>query len=245
MSGTREKQLVKAGWLTKRGGVVKSWKRRFFLLDGVERSMTYYKSEAREEVTGKIMLEGCSVSNAEERNKKKHCFEVGTAGRTYVLVADSPKEMQDWMDAINTVLRQQPKESGGSGGGGGAGSGAAAAAAGGGSGGGGGGGARPPAQSVGKEACPASPVSAAGALGGVSLAALAQAGQPDRSQRLIVKGMMCEHCAEKIRASLQKVQGVRFVTVTFEEEIVEVVGEVDAELLTLTLEEYGFLVAAP
>ena len=37
--------IVKMGWLIKEGGVVKSWKKRWFILDGETGLLTYYSTK--------------------------------------------------------------------------------------------------------------------------------------------------------------------------------------------------------
>ena len=70
---------IKMGWLTKQGGRIKTWKRRWFILsDGV---LYYFKEKVQQEETSKacgiVPLEDIVVSESPESKKKgKFCFEL-------------------------------------------------------------------------------------------------------------------------------------------------------------------------
>jgi len=119
---------VKMGWLTKQGGRIKTWKKRWFILsDGV----LYYFKEKQEETSqaiGIVPMEDLVVRNAE--SKRKYCFELlhsGSKGESmkalkraakqglqkghhdsYFLCASSAQEMEEWMDAISNSVFSNP-----------------------------------------------------------------------------------------------------------------------------------------
>uniref|UniRef100_UPI00398F6D01 pleckstrin homology domain-containing family A member 2-like isoform X2 n=1 Tax=Pristiophorus japonicus TaxID=55135 RepID=UPI00398F6D01 len=99
-------QVLKSGFCVKQGIVRKSWKRRYFTLD--ENSFSYFKCELEKEPLRAILLkdiqkaQNCSCSQALMRD---NLFEIVTTSRTFYIQADSPAEMQSWMNAINEAIK--------------------------------------------------------------------------------------------------------------------------------------------
>lgn len=58
---------------------------------------------------------------------------------------------------------------------------------------------------------------------------------------LSVKGMMCDHCEERVKQILARVPGVQHFDVDTNEEVVTVSGKVDVTELCINLEEAGYL----
>eukprot|EP01088_Endostelium_zonatum_P011330 TRINITY_DN25464_c0_g1_i1.p1 TRINITY_DN25464_c0_g1~~TRINITY_DN25464_c0_g1_i1.p1 ORF type:complete len:473 (-),score=75.91 TRINITY_DN25464_c0_g1_i1:108-1526(-) len=88
---------VLEGWLTKRGGQIKTWKKRWCVLkDG---SLHYYKSKGGE-LQGSFKVGSVSAVNIDNTKKKKFCFEVCTPERNYYLFADTESSMKEWITAI-------------------------------------------------------------------------------------------------------------------------------------------------
>eukprot|EP00009_Paramoeba_aestuarina_P003717 CAMPEP_0201512680 /NCGR_PEP_ID=MMETSP0161_2-20130828/4883_1 /ASSEMBLY_ACC=CAM_ASM_000251 /TAXON_ID=180227 /ORGANISM="Neoparamoeba aestuarina, Strain SoJaBio B1-5/56/2" /LENGTH=465 /DNA_ID=CAMNT_0047908615 /DNA_START=37 /DNA_END=1434 /DNA_ORIENTATION=- len=141
----------KEGYLTKCGGTIKTWKKRWFVLKGD--TLFYFKTQKDTDLTGSIPLEVDSECKEEKSEKGKYHFTVSTAKRTFCIYSDNEATTKDWVKAINEKIKEKkkggapdPEPSTGGGGGGGGGGGAtttttttAAAATGGGGGGGGGG----------------------------------------------------------------------------------------------------------
>ena len=93
--------VIKEGWLTKQGGVFKTWKRRWFTLIG--RGLSYYKEQGVQE-KGKIELaENVTVELAPEA-KKKNAFKIKTTNRIYLLYADDEKIRDSWIETIRSVI---------------------------------------------------------------------------------------------------------------------------------------------
>jgi len=90
--------VTKEGFLTKQGGIVKSWRRRWFVLQ--EGYLYYYKNKGDQEYAGVVPLEGCRVNTATKKTGKSHAFEVCTPERVYYLFADTHAGMEGWMAAI-------------------------------------------------------------------------------------------------------------------------------------------------
>ncbi|EGG21861.1 hypothetical protein DFA_01747 [Cavenderia fasciculata] len=88
------------GWLTKEGGRIKTWKRRFFILKN--NRMTYLRDKGDLYCKGKFDLEpSSSVMVVSPRE-----FCVITSKRSYPILADSPNDAQNWCEAINRVLER-------------------------------------------------------------------------------------------------------------------------------------------
>ena len=64
------------GYLTKRSRWLKEWRKRFFVLRG---NQLHFMENADAAPHGTIDLSNClTVKSAEEKTRKKHCFEVQT-----------------------------------------------------------------------------------------------------------------------------------------------------------------------
>ncbi|XP_063798683.1 pleckstrin homology-like domain family B member 1 isoform X4 [Pseudophryne corroboree] len=109
------------GFLTKMGGKIKSWKKRWFVFDRLKRTLSYYvdKHEAKlkgviyfqaiEEVyydhlrsAAKQISDFLSVPLLKESPNPALTFCVKTHDRLYYMVAPSPEAMRIWMDVIVT-----------------------------------------------------------------------------------------------------------------------------------------------
>ena len=104
--------ILKAGYLSKRGAAVKSWKRRFFVLSS-DKTLSYYKKEGNAKVQGRISLENSSVSDPPASATKSNSFLLFSAesfsknpkntkrNRTFVIQAEKEKDKLEWMKAIS------------------------------------------------------------------------------------------------------------------------------------------------
>ncbi|KAF2068090.1 hypothetical protein CYY_010584, partial [Polysphondylium violaceum] len=88
------------GWLTKQGGSIRTWRRRWFVLKG--KKLFYFKNKSDIEATGLIELEANSIVKEEKDRdkKKKYMFTVATFKRTFFIYAETEQDMKQWMDAI-------------------------------------------------------------------------------------------------------------------------------------------------
>jgi len=90
------------GWLTKKGEVVKNWKRRYFRLQGT--LLSYYK-KTNAEPAGQVCLSGGSkaYSSAEAPIlDHPNCFVIAVPGRDYIISADTGEAMYDWVSTLKT-----------------------------------------------------------------------------------------------------------------------------------------------
>jgi copper chaperone CopZ len=91
----------KKGYMIKRGGVVRNWKRRWFVLTG--NILYYYRAERDERVgepAGRIVLDDAHIVSAAKSTKKSLSMEVGTPDRIYYFVAESQKDFTEWFTAL-------------------------------------------------------------------------------------------------------------------------------------------------
>jgi hypothetical protein len=102
----------KDGYLTKQGGSIKTWKKRWCVLkDG---SIFYFKTPKDQSPKGTIELEKSSKLSETTLTKKKYAFQVQTAQRTFVITAESEACKREWMAAVNASIENLQKQGGGS-----------------------------------------------------------------------------------------------------------------------------------
>jgi hypothetical protein len=92
----------KDGYLTKQGGHIKTWKKRWCVLkDG---TIFYFTSPKDTTPKGTIDLEKSSKISDTNLTKKKHAFQVQTLQRTFVICAESDSTKRDWMTSIQNAI---------------------------------------------------------------------------------------------------------------------------------------------
>jgi len=94
----------KDGYLTKQGGAIKTWKRRWFVLKGSK--LWYFKSRTDTQAKGFIELEATTLVREEGSNnkKKKTMFSIQARGlkgrRVFMMYPDTQQESTEWIEAI-------------------------------------------------------------------------------------------------------------------------------------------------
>ncbi|GAM24802.1 hypothetical protein SAMD00019534_079770 [Acytostelium subglobosum LB1] len=88
------------GWLTKQGGAIKTWKKRWFVLKG--KKLYYFKSKTDDEATGLIEFEPDSYvkEDRDKEKKKRFMFSLGTSRRVFYIFAESETDMKQWIESI-------------------------------------------------------------------------------------------------------------------------------------------------
>jgi len=97
----------KEGFLTKQGGSIKTWKRRWFVLKG--KKLVYFKTRTDVEATGIIELEADSFVRDERTDKdkkRKYMFSVGTSRRVFFMHSETEAEMNQWIHAIKNNIEK-------------------------------------------------------------------------------------------------------------------------------------------
>ncbi|KTF90375.1 hypothetical protein cypCar_00003676 [Cyprinus carpio] len=96
--------IIKKGYLLKKGHVRRNWQERWFVLK--PSSVTYYVNEDLKEKKGEILLEESSVvENLPDKDGRRCLFCVKTPFRTYEMSASNVKQRVDWVQAMQTALR--------------------------------------------------------------------------------------------------------------------------------------------
>ncbi|KAL2084082.1 hypothetical protein ACEWY4_019600 [Coilia grayii] len=103
------------GFLTKRGGRVKTWRRRWFLFDLDHRRLAYYTDQDERKLKGVIYFQAIEevyydhLRTATTSPRPSLTFCVKTYERLFYLVAPSPEAMRIWMDVIVTATDEHSR----------------------------------------------------------------------------------------------------------------------------------------
>jgi len=91
------------GFMTKCGGSVKNWKRRWFILKG--NRLYYFKDKKDKKATGVISLSRESFAKEDNQKKPgKACIALGTLERVFFMYPDSDVEQRDWVRVFQGVI---------------------------------------------------------------------------------------------------------------------------------------------
>ncbi|XP_057482809.1 pleckstrin homology domain-containing protein 1-like [Actinidia eriantha] len=101
----------RAGWLTKQGDYIKTWRRRWFVLK--QGKLLWFKAPSvtrTSEPRGVIPVGSClTVRGAEDALNKPFAFEISTDRFTMYFVADSEKDKEDWINSIGRTIVQHSR----------------------------------------------------------------------------------------------------------------------------------------
>ncbi|XP_034550700.1 differentially expressed in FDCP 6 homolog isoform X2 [Notolabrus celidotus] len=96
--------VLKEGYLWKKGQLRRNWKERWFTLR--PSNLSYYTGEDRRDCQGNIALDGnCCVEVLPDRDGKRCMFCLKTLSKTYEMSASDTKQRQEWTAAIQTAIR--------------------------------------------------------------------------------------------------------------------------------------------
>ncbi|XP_061633920.1 pleckstrin homology-like domain family B member 3 isoform X2 [Phyllopteryx taeniolatus] len=118
VSGCNDLRLTSrrcAGFLTKRGGRVKTWKKRWFLFDVDHRRLAYYTDCDERKLKGVIYFQAIEevyydhLRTAASSPRPSLTFCVKTYDRLFFLVASNPVAMRIWMDVIVTATDEHSR----------------------------------------------------------------------------------------------------------------------------------------
>ena len=101
----------RAGWLTKQGEYIKTWRRRWFVLK--QGKLFWFKDLT---VTGASVPRGIipvasclTVKGAEDVLNRQFAFELSTPRETMYFIADSEKEKEEWINSIGRSIVQHSR----------------------------------------------------------------------------------------------------------------------------------------
>ncbi|XP_072311226.1 differentially expressed in FDCP 6 homolog [Eucyclogobius newberryi] len=96
--------VLKRGYMWKKGHVRRNWTERWFVLQPF--SMAYFVSENLKVKRGEILLDkSCLVESIADKEGKRCLFCVKTHNKTYEMSASDQKQKVEWIQAIQTGLR--------------------------------------------------------------------------------------------------------------------------------------------
>ncbi|XP_071382096.1 switch-associated protein 70b isoform X2 [Centroberyx affinis] len=95
--------VLKQGYMMKKGHKRKNWTERWFLLK--PNSISYYVGEDLAEKKGDILLDGnCCVESLPDKEGKKCLFFIKCAQKSFEISASDKKRKQEWIQAIQTCV---------------------------------------------------------------------------------------------------------------------------------------------
>ncbi|XP_041717105.1 differentially expressed in FDCP 6-like isoform X2 [Coregonus clupeaformis] len=98
--------VLKRGYMWKKGHVRRNWMERWFVLR--PSFMTYYASEDLKDKKGEIPLDqNCVVEAIPDRDGKRCLFCVKTPSKTYEMSAADQRQRVEWTQALQTAIRLQ------------------------------------------------------------------------------------------------------------------------------------------
>lgn len=101
----------RAGWLTKQGEYIKTWRRRWFVLK--RGKLLWFKDSYITRASnprGVIPLAAClTVKGAEDVLNKQFAFELSTNRETMYFIADSEKEKEEWINSVGRSIVQHSR----------------------------------------------------------------------------------------------------------------------------------------
>ncbi|KAJ6229222.1 rho gtpase-activating protein 68f [Anaeramoeba flamelloides] len=95
-------QVLKEGFLTKKGENVKNWKKRYFKLTPI--SMSYYKKKKSNIPIKSISLSSAVVGKNEgEKKKMKNCWYIKTRTRTWEFKSENERSREEWVHLVTNI----------------------------------------------------------------------------------------------------------------------------------------------
>lgn len=103
-----ENDRTKEGYMFKTGPSNRGWKKRYFVLEGKEQKIYYFKEKddslkSGVSPLGSINLYNAKVELTQEKTGKDFAFTVATLERKYLMSALNEQEMKEWMEVIRSV----------------------------------------------------------------------------------------------------------------------------------------------
>lgn len=98
--------VLKQGYLTKLGAIVKNWKRRWCVL--IDEHLNYYKTPKHNIPCGSVHIDSSTYIERQsvlpsDRFPSLFCFKVVTAHRVFLFCADSNADLKDWLQVLSQI----------------------------------------------------------------------------------------------------------------------------------------------
>lgn len=93
------KEIVKQGFLQKKGANRRNWTSRWFVLK--HKYLFYFKNQKDQTPKGMISLAGVKVAFSD---RKPFCFSISNSSREYLICGKSQQEVDEWLAAIKTCM---------------------------------------------------------------------------------------------------------------------------------------------
>ncbi|XP_064620051.1 switch-associated protein 70-like [Lineus longissimus] len=102
--------VIKKGWLTKKGHIVGSWKERWFVL--TPNSLTYYTGEDERETKGEVpILSTCKIEALNDKTGgKPNRFLLVSESRPFELSTKDLKTKNEWITALQEAIGHTKRE---------------------------------------------------------------------------------------------------------------------------------------
>ena len=102
MMSAEDEEIIKQGWLAKRGSVVGGWKKRWMVLSS--QSLSYSKTPAHPFI-GRIPIPTCQTIELMTDARSKGCtFVLTSTKRGYTLRAASSNDARAWIETLQAVI---------------------------------------------------------------------------------------------------------------------------------------------
>lgn len=99
---------LRTGWMVKQGRIRRSWRRRFFVLQGgtLLGRLDYFKHERRgwKGAVSLLRAQPAETVAAPPKARGLYCFTIRTATRDWLIGAETEEDRSVWIAAINAVL---------------------------------------------------------------------------------------------------------------------------------------------
>ena len=109
MNNMNKKGTIKSGWLTKKGHIIKNWKKRYFILTNY--NLSYYTDAILSKKKGEFLfppneLVHISLSNFPDTSSIPYRFALqnNASGAYLELCAMNSKEKNEWIKIINNIM---------------------------------------------------------------------------------------------------------------------------------------------
>eukprot|EP00002_Diphylleia_rotans_P035670 TRINITY_DN7807_c0_g1_i1.p1 TRINITY_DN7807_c0_g1~~TRINITY_DN7807_c0_g1_i1.p1 ORF type:complete len:345 (+),score=73.89 TRINITY_DN7807_c0_g1_i1:515-1549(+) len=107
LTGLDDPTVIKASWMTKRGNLVRNWKRRYFIL-GFDHHLRYYESPNDISEKGFINLNIASAAYASTATEApSFAIDIVTPDRIYTLSCDSKELYSEWLTLLKNIIKKR------------------------------------------------------------------------------------------------------------------------------------------